>query len=44
MEIVFNLGIMVGPLVAGGLSATIGYCYMNCFLGESSLSSDWRLS
>ncbi|KAM3419832.1 hypothetical protein BST61_g3161 [Cercospora zeina] len=32
MEMTINMGIMLGPLIAGGLATTIGYYYMNCVL------------
>ena len=43
MEVSFNLGLLIGPLVSGGLSETRGYYYMNCVMCKSSVSSRRRI-
>ena len=36
MEVSFNAGMLIGPLVSGILSETLGYYYMNCVMCEWS--------
>ncbi|KAJ5205356.1 Major facilitator superfamily domain general substrate transporter [Penicillium cf. griseofulvum] len=40
LEIAFNIGLMVGPLLSGTVVQTIGFHYMNCILGEHFLCLD----
>ena len=35
LEMAFNVGMLLGPLVSGGLLETLGYFWMNCFMCES---------
>lgn len=32
-EVSFNIGLMLGPLICGTLSDTVGFYYTSCFLG-----------
>lgn len=32
MEVSFNVGLLIGPLVSGGLSEILGYYCMNCVM------------
>jgi hypothetical protein len=34
IEIAFNLGLIIGPLLSGTVVQVIGFYYMNCILGE----------
>lgn len=39
MELAFSVGMLIGPLVSGGLSETLGYYYMNCVMCKLSALS-----
>ena len=38
LEMAFNVGMLLGPLVSGVLLETLGYFWMNCFMCEFCLS------
>jgi MFS family permease len=35
LEMAFNVGMLLGPLISGSLLETLGYFYLNCFMCES---------
>ncbi|KAM0691565.1 hypothetical protein Q7P36_007764 [Cladosporium allicinum] len=38
LEMAFNVGMLLGPLVSGGLLETLGYFWMNCFMSAVAVS------
>lgn len=41
MEMAFNVGMLLGPLVSGSLLETVGYFYLNCFMCKFDISKAW---
>lgn len=35
LEMAFNVGMLLGPLISGSLLETLGYFYLNCFMCKS---------
>ena len=42
MEMAFNVGMLLGPLISGSLLETVGYFYLNCFMCKSDTSNAWK--
>lgn len=38
-EVAFSSGLMLGPVVAGAISDTIGFYFLMCLLGKSNHAS-----
>jgi hypothetical protein len=38
LEVAFNSGLMIGPLISGTVAEVMGFYYANCVLGEFQFS------